>query len=46
MYGFFSDVDNLYILQELCTGGELFDLLRKKRRVTEDEAAYLIKQLL
>ncbi len=45
-YGFFTDENNLYILQELCTDGQLWDLLKKKIRVTEKYAAYLIRQVI
>ena len=38
---------HLYLVQELCTGGDLFDLLKaqKDRRLSEDDARHLIKQL-
>ena len=39
---------HLYLVQELCTGGDLFDYLKaqKDRRVSEDDARRLIQQLL
>jgi calcium-dependent protein kinase len=39
---------HLYLVQELCTGGDLFDVLksRKNRRLSEDESRCLIKQIL
>jgi serine/threonine protein kinase len=33
-------------LQELCTDGQLYDMLKKKRRISEKYTAYIIRQLL
>ena len=35
-----------YIVMELVSGGNLFDMIRSKRRFSEDQAANIIKQLL
>ena len=45
IYGHFYDAANVYVLQELCTDGQLFDLLIRRRRISEKRAAYYIKQL-
>ena len=45
IYGYFADEKNIYVLQELCTGGQLFDLIVKRRRISEKRTAYYIKQL-
>lgn len=39
---------HLYLVQELCTGGDLFDLLKaqKNRRLKEDDARRLVQQIL
>jgi len=39
---------HLYLVQELCTGGDLFDLLKaqKDRHLSEDDARRLVQQLL
>jgi serine/threonine protein kinase len=46
LYGYFLDAENLYIMQELCTEGQLFDLLKKRNRIDEDQASFLIRQVL
>lgn len=33
-------------MQELCTEGQLFDLLKKRNRIDEDQASFLIRQVL
>jgi len=38
VYEYFEDVNHLYIVTELCTGGELFDKIIEKKRFTEGEA--------
>jgi serine/threonine protein kinase len=34
IYGYFADEENIYVLQELCTGGQLYDLVVKRRRIS------------
>ena len=46
IYEYFEDNDHLYIVTELCTGGELFDKIIDKKRFSEDEAAAIIEQIL
>jgi polo-like kinase 1 len=43
---FFEDRDNCYILLELCHNQSLNEMIKRRKRLTEPEAAYLIKQLL
>ena len=45
-YGHFSDDDNVYIVLELCEGGNLYRLLKQHGPLREREAAKVIKQLL
>lgn len=45
VYGFFSDFENVYILQELCTSGQLFDILVRRRRISEKKTAHYIRQM-
>jgi calcium-dependent protein kinase len=42
----FEDEDHFYLVQELCTGGELFDFIVKKRQLSETLAANYMEQLL
>eukprot|EP00915_Cephaloidophora_sp_WS-2016_P010811 GHVH01015911.1.p1 GENE.GHVH01015911.1~~GHVH01015911.1.p1 ORF type:complete len:659 (+),score=82.83 GHVH01015911.1:3061-5037(+) len=42
----FEDDTNLYLVMEMCTGGELFDRVIKASRFSEQYASRLIKQLL
>ena len=46
IYEFFDDNKNFYIISELCSGGELFDMISDKGTLTEYEAAVIMKQLL
>jgi calcium-dependent protein kinase len=44
VFEYFQDKDRIYIVTELCTGGELFEEInnRKGRGFTEDETATII----
>jgi calcium-dependent protein kinase len=42
----FEDEDHIYLVQELCPGGELFDFIVKKRQLSETLAAGYMEQLL
>ncbi|KAF9043606.1 Pkinase-domain-containing protein [Hymenopellis radicata] len=42
----FEDEDNVYMTLELCRGGSLMDLLRRRRRFTEPETRFFMMQLL
>ncbi|ORX91130.1 Pkinase-domain-containing protein [Basidiobolus meristosporus CBS 931.73] len=44
-HGVYDEQDFLYIVLELVDGGELFDLIVKKRRFTEPEARVIFYQL-
>eukprot|EP00667_Euglena_gracilis_P003491 EG_transcript_3500 len=43
---FFEDAENVYILLELCTQQTLMELQKRKRRLNEQEAVYLMRQTL
>jgi serine/threonine protein kinase len=44
-YGFFSDAEHLYIIIELCTDGQLYNVIKRKKRLTEATTAFIIKQI-
>jgi calcium-dependent protein kinase len=46
IYEYFEDDQNLYIVTELCTGGELFDKIILVKRFSELEAAQVMEQIL
>jgi calcium-dependent protein kinase len=46
IFEFYEDKKNFYIITELCEGGELFDMIVEKGSFNEDEAAWVMKQLL
>ncbi len=46
MHEFFQDERHLYIVTELCNGGELFDRIIKSNQFTEKKAAETIEQIL
>ena len=41
-----EDEAKFYIVSELVTGGELYDFIIKKKRLSERESASIIKQIL
>lgn len=45
MEGCFEDVDNVYVLLELCERRSLMELHKRRRAVTEPEARYFIHQI-
>ena len=42
----FENDDNFYIVMEYCEGGELFNYIVKKRRLSDDEASYFYYQII
>ncbi len=46
VYEYFVDGKNFYLINELATGGELFDQISKIQFFNEQDAAYLMKQIL
>ena len=46
VFEYFEDENHLYIVTELCTGGELFDKIVEKTKFTEAEAAKVMEQML
>mmetsp|Transcript_16402 Transcript_16402/g.39361 ORF Transcript_16402/g.39361 Transcript_16402/m.39361 type:complete len:513 (+) Transcript_16402:223-1761(+) len=45
LYETFEDHRNIYLVMELCTGGELFDRIIDEGHFTEKDAAQLMKQM-
>lgn len=43
--GAYEDKDNLHLVMELCSGGELFDRIIKKGSYSEKEAANIFRQI-
>lgn len=43
--GAYEDKDNLHVVMELCSGGELFDRIIKKGSYSEKEAANIFRQI-
>lgn len=42
---YFEDTENCYILLELCENQSLNEMIKRRKRLTEPEAAYFMKQL-
>ncbi|KAJ2613538.1 Calcium/calmodulin-dependent protein kinase type I [Coemansia sp. RSA 1804] len=42
---YFETMNNVYLVTELCTGGELFDYFRRRTRFTERNAASIVRQI-
>jgi aurora kinase len=43
LYAFFHDTLNIYLILELCAGGQLYDLFRVKSKLREEEWQPLMK---
>lgn len=46
LYEFYQDSKRIYLISELCRGGELFEMIIKRMHLEEQEAAYIMHQLL
>ena len=46
LYETFEDTDNIYLVMELCSGGELFDRILSVGFFSETETAHFVKQML
>ena len=46
LFEVFEDVKNVYLLMELCTGGEMFDRIINAGHFSEKQAATYVKQIL
>lgn len=45
LFDYFEDQENVYLLLELCSGGELFTHIKTESRLSEDETRLLMSQL-
>ena len=45
LYGFFDDASNFYIIMEFMEGGNLFGLVKKKKKLTEAETVEKLKEI-
>ena len=45
LFEYFSDDDKYYLITEYCKGGDLFDLIKKKKKFSELSAAYIMFQI-
>ena len=46
IYEFYQDSKNFYIVSELCSGGELFDMISERGSLNEKDTATIIRQVL
>ena len=46
LFEIFYDDKRYYLVTELCTGGELYEEISKRKKFTEKDAAVIIKQVL
>jgi calcium-dependent protein kinase len=46
LYDYFEDANNVYLVLELCTGGELFDRIIANKYFGEDEARIIFRQIM
>ena len=46
LYEYFEDEKNVYLVTEICRGGELFDKIIEEEFFSEKEAALIFKQIL
>ena len=45
LFEYFSDDDKYYLITEYCKGGDLFDLIKKKKKFSELSASYIMFQI-
>ena len=45
LYSVFDDKDHIYLLLELCSEGNLYQLMQKKLKVSEEEASTILKSV-
>lgn len=45
MYGFFDDDQNIYLIMEAATGGQLFKHLKKHQSMPEPKVASIMRQV-
>jgi calcium-dependent protein kinase len=45
IFEFFEDSKHYYIVEELCTGEDLFEMISKRERLTETQAACIMQQV-
>lgn len=45
LYGYFEDEENVYLLIEFATGGQLLQLLRKAHRMEESVCSPIIREI-
>lgn len=46
LFEIFEDAENIYLVQEFCSGGELFDQLAERDHFDETYAAVIFEQIL
>ena len=46
MYEYFIEEDKIYLVTEICDGGEVFDRVDEKKGLPEKDAAVMFKQML
>jgi calcium-dependent protein kinase len=46
IYEIYQDKKRLFLITELCTGGELFDEIVKRKSFSEKDAASIVEQVL
>jgi calcium-dependent protein kinase len=46
LFEIYESVNNIFLVQELCTGGELLDQIIKEKGMSETKAAIIFKQIL
>ena len=45
LFEYFSDKEKYYLITEYCKGGDLFELIKKKKKFSELSAAYIMYQI-
>ena len=46
LYEIYEDLDNIYLVMELCEGGELFDRVKNAGYFTENHARSIFKKII
>jgi calcium-dependent protein kinase len=46
LYEVFEDEESLYLVNEYCSGGEMFDRIKKQKKLSEQNISNAMKQIL
>lgn len=46
LYSFFQDPSSIYLLMEVGCGGQLYEIMTKKKRFSEETISFVVREIL